>query len=101
MTDIRFETPDNEPAAFNLYLEEEKIGEMIVEVRGKDMIVFHTEVDQDQEGKGYAASLLDAMTSYVRANDLKVIPMCAYVHIQFERHPDRYADIRSATEGKL
>jgi len=94
MTDIRFETLANEPSAFNLYLDGKKIGEMIVEIRDGNMTVFHTEVDPDQEGKGYAGKLLEAMTSYVRSHQLKVIPMCAYVHVQFDRHPDEYADIR-------
>lgn len=94
MTQVKFETSENEPSAFNLYLDDRKIGEMIVEIKGNDMTVFHTEVDPDQEGKGYAGRLLEAMTSYVRQHHLKVIPMCVYVHVQFDRHPDQYKDIR-------
>ena len=101
MIDIKFETLENEPSAFNLYLDGNKTGEMIVEIRGSDMTVFHTEVDPDQEGKGYAGELLKAMTSYVRDHHLKVIPMCTYVHAQFKRHPDQYADILSENEAKF
>lgn len=101
MTEIKFETLENEPSAFNLYLEGKKIGEMIVEIREGDMTVFHTEVDPDQEGKGYAAQLLEAMTSYVRAHDLKVVPMCTYVHVQFDRHAEKYQDIRSKNESRF
>jgi predicted GNAT family acetyltransferase len=93
MTEIKFESPENEPSAFNLYLEGKKIGEMIVEIRNGKMTVFHTEVDPDKEGQGYAAQLLEAMADYVRDHHLKVIPMCIYVHAQFERHPHQYADI--------
>ncbi|HEY0174829.1 MAG TPA: GNAT family N-acetyltransferase [Pedobacter sp.] len=98
MTEIKFESPDNEPDAFNLYNEGKKIGEMIVEIKGTDMTVFHTEVDEDQEGKGYGGMLLASMVSYVREHHLKVIPMCSYVHAQFDRHPDKYKDIRSKNE---
>lgn len=101
MTEVKFESPENEPSAFNLYLEGKKIGEMIVEIRGDDMTVFHTEVDPDQEGQGYAGKLLEAMVSYVRSHGLKVVPMCAYVHIQFERHPDQYQDILSKSEKRF
>lgn len=101
MTDIKFESLENEPSAFNLYLDGNKIGEMIVEINGKDMTVFHTEVDPDQEGQGYAGELLNAMTAYVRDHHLKVIPMCAFVEVQFNRHPDEYADIRSTKEIKF
>lgn len=98
MTEIKFESLEDEPAAFNLYDAGKKIGEMIVEIRGSDMTVFHTEVDEDQEGKGYAAKLLAAMVAYVREHHLKVIPMCSFVHAQFDRHPDEYKDIRSEKE---
>jgi predicted GNAT family acetyltransferase len=101
MSDIKFESLENEPSAFNLYLDGSKIGEMIVEIRGSDMTVFHTEVDPDQEGKGYAGELLKEMTSYARGHRLKVIPMCTYVHTQFKRHPEQYADILSENEAKF
>jgi predicted GNAT family acetyltransferase len=101
MVEIKFESLENEPAAFNLYKEGRKIGEMIVEIRGTDMTVFHTEVDEDQEGNGYAGKLLESMTGYVREHQLKVIPMCSYVHVQFDRHPDQYKDIRSSNEIKF
>jgi len=101
MAEVKFESLENEPDAFNLYEEGKKIGEMIVEIKGDDMTVFHTEVDEDQEGKGYAKKLLESMVSYVRAHHLKVIPMCSYVHLQFDRHPDQYKDIRSEKEIKF
>lgn len=95
MVEVRFESLENEPDAFNLYKEGEKIGEMIVEIRGMEMTVFHTEVDEQQSGKGYAGMLLAELVKYVRAHQLKVIPMCVYVQAQFKRHPDLYQDIWS------
>jgi len=93
MAEIKFEALGGDPDAFNLYDEGKKIGEMIVEIREKDMKVYHTEVDEDQSGKGYAQSLLNAMATYAREHQLKVIPLCSYVGTQFRRHPDTYADI--------
>lgn len=101
MAEVKFESLDNEPEAFNLYEGGKKIGEMIVEIKAGDMVVFHTEVDQDQEGKGYAGMLLSSMVSYVRKHQLKVIPMCPFVHVQFDRHPDQYKDIWSKNEYKF
>jgi predicted GNAT family acetyltransferase len=95
MTEVKYETAADEPAAFNLYLDGDKIGEMIVETKGSDMTVFHTEVDEDMEGKGYAGQILAALVAYARKQNLKVIPMCAYVRAQFDRHPDEYKDVRS------
>lgn len=101
MVEIRHESLDNGPDAFNLYKEGKKIGEMIVEVRGSEMTVFHTEVDEEEEGKGYAAMILAEMVKYVREQNLKVIPMCVYVKAQFDRHPDLYQDIRSQNPAKF
>ena len=94
MPEIKFESLPDEPEAFNLYNEGKKIGEMIVEIKDGKMVVFHTEVDQDQEGKGYAGMLLESMTNYAREKDLKVVPMCSYVRAQFDRHPEKYNDLR-------
>lgn len=101
MAEVKFESFEDEPQAFNLYEEGEKIGEMIVEIKGTDMTVFHTAVDEDYEGKGYAGMLLESMIAYVRKHELKVIPMCSYVRKQFDKHPDKYDDIRSARPIKF
>ena len=99
MTEIKFETGGGNPDAFNLYLDGKKIGELILEIADGNLTVFHTEVDIDQENKGYAGQLLAAMVKYAEENHLKVIPMCPYVHAQFQRHPEQYADIWNNTAG--
>ena len=101
MTEVKYETIADEPAAFNLYLDGDKIGEMIVETQGTDITVFHTEVDEDKEGKGYAGEILAALVADARKEKLKVVPMCAYVRAQFDRHPDEYKDIRSERPAKF
>ena len=93
MAEVKFQNDRAEPDAFNLFDQDKKIGEMIVETIGDNLKVYHTEVDDDQAGKGYAKKLLDAMADYARSNQLKVIPLCSYVALQFKRHPDEYEDI--------
>jgi predicted GNAT family acetyltransferase len=41
------------------------------------------------------------MVDYARKNSLKVIPLCPYVLLQFQRRPDDYKDIwlKETTEG--
>ncbi|GGG94604.1 GNAT family N-acetyltransferase [Pedobacter zeae] len=82
-----------EPNSFDVYDEDGKVGEMIFELKNQNLTVYHTEVDTEKEGKGYAKLLLDAMVNYVRENKLKVIPLCPYVHLQFRRHEGLYQDI--------
>ncbi len=93
MTDIKLELDHKKHGAFNLYEEGKKIGEMVVSIGDNNLTVYHTEIDSSGEGKGYAKLLLNDMVAYSRENNLKVIALCPYVHAQFKRHPDVYADI--------
>lgn len=72
---------------------EERLGEMAVGITGNNLTVYHTEVSPKAEGKGYAKKMLNAMVDYARANHLGVIPLCPYVHAQFKRHPEEFADV--------
>ena len=71
----------------------EQLGEMEVSISGSNLTVYHTEVSEKDEGKGYAKQLLNEMVAYARKNSLRVIPLCPYVHAQFSRHPDDFGDI--------
>jgi predicted GNAT family acetyltransferase len=77
------------------YIEEEgkQVAEMVVGLSETTLTVYHTEVDPSMEGKGLAKKMLDAMVSYAREEQLQVMPLCEYVHLQFRRHPEDFADI--------
>lgn len=72
---------------------DDQLGEMEISISGNDLTVYHTEVSSKAEGKGLGKKLLAAMSDYARKNNLKVIPLCPFVHGQFKRRPDEYADI--------
>lgn len=93
MTEIRFEQGGEDPDAFNLYENGKKIGEMIVEIRHAEMTVYHTEVDEDREGNGFATLLFNEMVSHARLNNLQVLPQCVFVHARFKAHPEQFSDI--------
>ena len=93
MAEVKLSIQEGEPSSFDIYDEDGKAGEMIFDIKGKDLTVYHTEVEPEKEGKGYAKMLLDAMVDYVRGNGFVVIPMCPYVHAQFKRHEELYRDI--------
>ncbi|WP_343691750.1 GNAT family N-acetyltransferase [Chitinophaga sp.] len=79
--------------AFYLMLDNEQVGEMVIGIEGGVLTAYHTEIHYTQEGKGLAKHLLDGMVAYAREHQLKVKPLCAYVHAQFKRHPEEYADV--------
>lgn len=76
-----------------LFSDDHKAGKMDISVIGKKLTVYHTEVAPEYEGKGFAKILLERLVSYARENDLKIVPLCPYVHLQFKRHPDEYSDV--------
>jgi len=59
---------------------DEKIGEMVISVKGSKLTVHHTEVSEKAQGRGLAKELLNEMVEYARQHDLKVNPLCPYVH---------------------
>ena len=77
-----------------------RLGEMEVAVSGNRLTVYHTEVAPEAEGRGLAKRMLESMVAYAREQHLKVIPLCPYVHAQFKRHPDDYADIWKGPQEK-
>jgi predicted GNAT family acetyltransferase len=98
MGEVKLVLNDKGEGAFYLIDGEEQIGEMVVSIDGSNMTVHHTEVAAKAEGKGLAKKLLTAMVEHARKNKLKVIPLCTYVHVQFKRHPDEYADVWNRDE---
>jgi predicted GNAT family acetyltransferase len=93
MDEVKLSLNEKNHGAFYQYDGDEQLGEMVVSIAGSNLTVYHTEVSANAEGKGVAKKLLAAMVEYARKNKLKVIPLCAYVHAQFRRHPDEYADV--------
>ena len=98
MNEIKFIGTDKDESAFVLEENGERIAEMVVGISGNEMSVYHTEVAEKSEGQGIAKKLIDEMADYARKHELKVIPLCAYVHAQFKKHPDEYADIWKKNE---
>ena len=93
MAEVKLHLDENGKGAFKLISDGEEIGEMVVGILGASMRVYHTEVAPEYEGQGFSKKLLEAMVTYARENSLKVSPLCSFVHAQFKRHPDDFADI--------
>jgi len=52
----------------------------------------HTHVPEQSRGQGVAMKLLEFAIKQARINHDKIVPMCAYVYEQFERH-EEWADV--------
>jgi len=93
MYEIKLSLNDKNHGAFRVMDGNEIAGEMVISITGSILTVYHTEVSIHAEGKGVAKRLLEAMVDYARRNNLKVNPLCVYVHAQFKRHRADYEDI--------
>jgi predicted GNAT family acetyltransferase len=96
------EVADNPQATrFELRLNGELVGFADYVLKGGTIILTHTEVQPEFEGRGLAARLARAALDGARDAGLTVIPRCPYIASYIERHPE-YADLlaRSAKNSK-
>lgn len=93
MEDVKLQIKENGRGSFSIADQGKVIGKMVIGIAGNYLTAYHTEVAPEAEGKGVAKKLLEAMVSYARSHQLKVIPLCVFVQAQFKRHPEQYADI--------
>lgn len=52
------------------------------------MTIDHTGVPPALEGRGIAAQLVKRAIDDARARKFKIAPLCSYVVVQFQRHPE-------------
>ena len=93
MTEVKLQLNDKGHGHFYIMEGAAQMGEMVVAVADGILTAYHTEVIPEAEGKGLAKQLLEAMTDYARKHHLQVVPLCNYVHSQFKRHAEQYADL--------
>lgn len=97
MTEVAIHFSEPGKGAFILLENKEKQGEMDFEIMPADkdtnslengrIIIHHTEVFPQNEGKGFAKLMFLKMIAYARENGLKIIPYCTYVQAQLKRNP--------------
>lgn len=61
---------------------------------GDLLLVYHTEVPREFEGRGIGSALIKGMLDRARADGLKVKPLCSFVAAYMQRHPET-ADLRA------
>ncbi len=61
---------------------------------GGVMHIDHTEVPPALEGRGIAAAMVRFALAHAREQALKVNPLCSYVRIYMQRHPETH-DLRA------
>lgn len=56
--------------------------------QGDVLLMTHTEVPPELQGRGITARLVQAALDWARAEGLRVRPLCSYVAVYMRRHPE-------------
>lgn len=55
---------------------------------GDVVSLMHTEVPEELEGQGIGSTLVSKTFEYLEANNLRMVPRCAFVITYLKRHPE-------------
>jgi hypothetical protein len=78
---------------FEARLGSKLVGISQYELRDQVIALLHTEIDADQEGKGFGSQLARAVLADVRARGVSVIVRCPFLAAYVRRHQAEYPDI--------
>jgi len=86
---VRDDPPEN---SYELLVDGERVGRLhYLPTRGA-LVLVHTEVAPQLEGKGLGGQLVAGALEDIGARGLRLIPVCPFVTSYLERHPE-YADL--------
>jgi len=84
---------DGKRGVFYIERDGEEIGVMHYTLAGPGkMIIDHTEVNEEYEGRGLGLRLVKAGVAYARENHLKILPLCPFAKKMFDITP-AFADV--------
>lgn len=90
------EVVDNpERSRYELHVDGQLAGFILYRVQPGVVTMVHTEIEPEQEGHGLGSILAAGALDDVRARGLKVRPLCPFVSLYIQRHPE-YADLVAA-----
>jgi uncharacterized protein len=93
---------DPQARRYRLRIEGQEVGFVEYDLVGADSILIkHTEVGSQHEGKGYGAELVRRVLDDVRGRRLAVIPTCPYALNFIRRHPEYHGVVRAELRGTL
>lgn len=80
------QTDDNKHGSFIMFDNDVQIAEMAYTWAGEQLLIIdHTDVDEKYKGQGLGRKLLDELVAFVRAKNVKVIPLCPFSKSVFDK----------------
>lgn len=90
------ETPpvtDNAPASRLELTAGGATAELVYRRRAGRLVIVHTGVPEELEGRGIGGQLVQAAVSRAAADGLTVVPLCPFAAAWLRRHPDAAASV--------
>jgi uncharacterized protein len=78
--------------AFIIERDGKRLAELTYTVAGSRVILDHTSVDDSLRGQGAGRQLVEKAVAWARAENRKLMPLCAYAKSVFDRTPE-YRDV--------
>lgn len=86
---------DGQKGAFYWERDGQRMGESTYTMAGPDkLIIDHTHTDPELQGTGKASELIANVVEHARANNLKILPLCAFARHMFGKKGQEWADVR-------
>jgi predicted GNAT family acetyltransferase len=64
------------------------LAELVYRIRGDRLVLVHTEVPVELEGRGIAGRLVTAAVDRAAREKLTLVPLCPFARGWLERHPE-------------
>jgi predicted GNAT family acetyltransferase len=77
-----------EASSYELRLGDRVVGFLDYRLRGDRVVLVHTEIDEECEGRGFGGRLAAGALEDIRRKGLEVRPLCPFVARYIELHPD-------------
>jgi uncharacterized protein len=77
---------------YEILVDDEVAGSVRYQLRDDAIVLIHTEVGDEFEGRGVGSRLAAGTLDDVRARGLRVIVRCPFIRAYIARHPE-YADL--------
>lgn len=78
--------------AFYVAEDENVLAELVYALSDDKMIIEHTQVDAELQGKDVGYKLVHAAVEYARTHHLKISPVCQFTKAVFDKKPD-FSDV--------
>jgi predicted GNAT family acetyltransferase len=91
LIELKFDSPSQ--GGFYIFEEGKQLAELEFSINGKSLTAYHTGVRPELEGQGIAGRLFNALVSYARDNEYKIVPTCSYVLAKLSKNHEEFADV--------